>query len=67
MNEAEYTRLYRLLYDNARYIVQDIEAYNATNDRQYIYMIQEGAKKVLEYATTLEKETENEGQCAEEC
>ena len=62
MNEAEYNRLFRLLYDNARYIVQDIEAYNATNDRQYIYMIQEGAKKVLEYAISLEEQTKNEGE-----
>lgn len=46
MTEQEWQNNFRRMYDLARYIEQDCEAYNSTNDRKYL-------KSIINDASTL--------------
>ena len=53
MTDAEWQINFRKMYDLARYIVQDCEAYNATNDREYLKSIINDASTVMGIARAL--------------
>lgn len=46
MTEAERNIYFRTMYDTARYVSQDCEAYNSTNEKEYLQSIIKGAKTV---------------------
>lgn len=59
MTEQERQNNFRRLYDLAKYICQDCEAYNSTNDRKYLESIERDASTVVSIAGfLLESDTE---------
>ena len=59
MTDAEWQINFRKMHDLARYIVQDCEAYNATNDKEYLKSIERDASTVVSIAgILLESDTE---------
>jgi hypothetical protein len=53
MTEQEWQNNFRRMYDLAKYIEQDCEAYNATNDREYLKSIINDASTVMGIARAL--------------
>lgn len=59
MTDQEWQNNFRRMYDLAKYICQDCEAYNATNDREYLKSIINDASTVVGIAgVLLESDTE---------
>ena len=59
MTEQEWPNNFRRMYDLAKYICQDCEAYNATNDKEYLKSIERDASTVVSIAgVLLESDTE---------
>ena len=53
MTEAEWQINFRKMHDLARHIVQDCEAYNYTNDKEYLRNIERDASTVVSIAGLL--------------
>ena len=59
MTEQEWQNNFRRMYDLAKYIAQDCEAYNYTNDKEYLKSIVRDASTVMGIADVLlESDTE---------
>ena len=50
MTDQEWQNNFRRMYDLARYIEQDCEAYNSTNDKEYLKSIERDASTVVSIA-----------------
>jgi hypothetical protein len=56
MTDQEWQNNFRRMYDLAKYIEQDCEAYNSTNDRKYLESIERDASTVVSIAGLLLEE-----------
>ena len=59
MTDQEWQNNFRRMYDLAKYICQDCEAYNYTNDKEYLKSIERDASTVVSIAGFL-LESDNE-------
>ena len=59
MTDQEWQNNFRRMYDLAKYIAQDCEAYNYTNDKEYLKSIERDASTVVSIAGFL-LESDNE-------